>query len=119
MRKPFNLVQLFTAALLIVGLTLGCAPAEVAPTAAPATSPPPAEPVATEPPAPEESLRVALVLPGSISDKGFNQSAYEGLLMIESELGAETAPRMMFCRAVKRGTSMKCWCTMPLPSRLA
>ena len=93
MRKPFNLVQMFTAALLIVGLTLGCAPAEVAPTAAPATSPPAAEPAATEPPAPEApaALRVALVLPGSISDKGFNQSAYEGLLMIESELGAETA----------------------------
>jgi basic membrane protein A len=93
MRKLFRQVQLFTAALLIVGLTLGCAPAstpEAAPTPAPPTSPPAA---ATEPPAPEEPapLRVALVLPGSISDKGFNQSAYEGLLMIESELGAETA----------------------------
>ena len=93
MHKPFNLLQLFTAALLIVGLTLGCTPAEVAPTTAPATSPPAAEPAAPEPPAPgaPAALRVALVLPGSISDKGFNQSAYEGLLMIESELGAETA----------------------------
>jgi basic membrane protein A len=95
MRKSFQVMQLFAAGLLIVALTLGCAPAatEVAPTAPPATSPPAAEEPTQPPPAAEEpsAFRVALVLPGSISDKGFNQSAYEGLLMIESELGAETA----------------------------
>jgi basic membrane lipoprotein Med (substrate-binding protein (PBP1-ABC) superfamily) len=32
--------------------------------------------------------KVALVLPGAISDKGFNAEAYEGLLRIKQELGA-------------------------------
>ena len=36
-------------------------------------------------------LRVALLTPGSIRDAGWNQSAYEGLLLIRDELGAETA----------------------------
>ena len=35
--------------------------------------------------------RVALVLPGSISDKGFNEVAYRGLQQIHDKLGAETA----------------------------
>lgn len=34
-------------------------------------------------------FRVALLTPGSISDGGWNQGAYEGLLRIERELGAE------------------------------
>ena len=33
--------------------------------------------------------RVALVLPGSISDKGFNEVAYQGLQQIHQTLGAE------------------------------
>ncbi len=37
-----------------------------------------------------EDLQVALVLPGSVNDKGWNQEAYEGLLLIK-ELGCETA----------------------------
>jgi len=36
-----------------------------------------------------EPLRVAVVFPGSINDKGFNQVVYEGLLQIEKEMGAE------------------------------
>lgn len=40
---------------------------------------------------PPPKLRVALVLPGSISDKGFNQTAYEGLMAIKEKLGAEVA----------------------------
>ena len=42
-------------------------------------------------PAEESAIRVALVLPGPINDRGFNQSAYEALAVLESELGAETA----------------------------
>jgi basic membrane protein A and related proteins len=41
--------------------------------------------------APEDPLRVALVLPGSANDKGFNQLAFEALALLESEFGAETA----------------------------
>lgn len=39
----------------------------------------------------EEPLRVALVLPGSANDKGFNQLAFEALAVLEAEFGAETA----------------------------
>lgn len=36
-------------------------------------------------------FRVALLTPGSIRDAGWNQSAYEGLMLIRDELGAEVA----------------------------
>ena len=39
----------------------------------------------------DDQLKVALVLPGSASDKGFNQSAFEALADIESQFGAQTA----------------------------
>jgi basic membrane protein A len=38
-----------------------------------------------------EKLKVAIVLPGTITDESFCQTGYEGLVMIEKELGAETA----------------------------
>jgi basic membrane lipoprotein Med (substrate-binding protein (PBP1-ABC) superfamily) len=37
------------------------------------------------------AFRVGLLTPGSIRDQGWNQSAYEGLLSIRDELGAEIA----------------------------
>jgi len=39
----------------------------------------------------EVVFRVGLLTPGSIRDSGWNQSAYEGLLRIRDELGAEVA----------------------------
>ena len=36
-------------------------------------------------------LKVAAALPGIITDKAWNQSAYEGLKMVEKELGAQIA----------------------------
>ncbi len=36
-------------------------------------------------------FRVAAVMPGTITDGSFNQSCYEGLKMIEKQLGAEIA----------------------------
>ncbi|MFN8177120.1 MAG: BMP family protein [bacterium] len=42
------------------------------------------------PPAPK-TFKVALLLTGPISDDGWNQSAYEGLMRIQSELGAAVA----------------------------
>ena len=36
-----------------------------------------------------DSVKVAMLLPGSISDAGWNALAYEGLVAIEKELGAE------------------------------
>jgi basic membrane lipoprotein Med (substrate-binding protein (PBP1-ABC) superfamily) len=43
------------------------------------------------PPADDGVLRVALLTPGSIRDGGWNQGAYEGLIRIRDELGAESA----------------------------
>jgi basic membrane lipoprotein Med (substrate-binding protein (PBP1-ABC) superfamily) len=37
------------------------------------------------------AFRVALLTPGSVRDAGWNQSAWEGLVAIRDELGAETA----------------------------
>ncbi|HYL60021.1 MAG TPA: BMP family protein [Candidatus Acidoferrales bacterium] len=43
------------------------------------------------PPAPTAAFRVALLTPGPVSDAGWNAAAYEGLELIKSKLGAETA----------------------------
>ena len=67
--------------------------------AAPSEEPAPEEPAPEEPaveeeePAapPEDGLRIALVLPGSANDKGFNQLAFEALPVLEERFGAETA----------------------------
>jgi len=42
-----------------------------------------------EAPAPAAAFRVALLTPGSIADGGWNAGAYEGLLAIRDQLGAE------------------------------
>ena len=67
------------------------APEESAPeeeTSAPETSAPEDDTSTT---APQDELRIALVLPGSANDKGFNQLAFEALPILEAEFGAETA----------------------------
>lgn len=38
----------------------------------------------------EDEFKVAMLLPGEVSDAGWNQLAYEGLMAIEKELGAKT-----------------------------
>ncbi len=40
---------------------------------------------------PSQGFRVALLTPGSISDAGWNAAAFNGLQLIKSKLGAETA----------------------------
>lgn len=45
----------------------------------------------TNGPAPTPGFRVALLTPGPVSDAGWNASAFEGLQLIKSKLGAETA----------------------------
>jgi basic membrane protein A len=42
-------------------------------------------------PALAQSLKVAMVLPGNISDKSWNQAGYEGLMRVKSEVGFEVA----------------------------
>ncbi len=42
-------------------------------------------------PALADSLKVAMVLPGNISDKSWNQAGYEGLMRVKTELGFDVA----------------------------
>src|SRR5712692_5555266 len=42
-------------------------------------------------PAANPGFRVALLTPGSVSDAGWNAAAFDGLQLIKSRLGAETA----------------------------
>jgi len=42
-------------------------------------------------PASADSLKVAMVLPGNISDKSWNQAGYEGLMRVKTELGFDVA----------------------------
>lgn len=37
------------------------------------------------------NIKVAMVMPGNISDKSWNQAAYEGLMKVKNELGLEVA----------------------------
>jgi basic membrane lipoprotein Med (substrate-binding protein (PBP1-ABC) superfamily) len=46
---------------------------------------------APEDPVGTDAFRVALLTPGSVRDAGWNQSAYEGLVAIRDQLGAEIA----------------------------
>ncbi len=48
-------------------------------------------PQASSSPSAAAGLKVAIVLPGVITDKAWNQAGYEGLSAIKSKLGAETA----------------------------
>ena len=45
----------------------------------------------SEPPADSAAFKVALLSPGPVSDAGWNALAYEGLLAIKAQLGAEIA----------------------------
>src|SRR5229473_5813311 len=47
------------------------------------------KPVNQAPPAALHQLRVGLLTPGSVNDNGWNAIAYEGLLRIQKELGAQ------------------------------
>ncbi len=75
MRERMTFFASLLVCLLVTALIAGCGGPEVA----------------TEEPETEEALRVAEVFPGSISDEGFNQVGYEGLMMIRDQLGAEVA----------------------------
>ena len=73
LKKAFYLLILISISLAAVG----CAKA----------TPEATEPSAAEP----EKVKVALILPGVITDAGWNASAYEGLKAAEEQLDVETA----------------------------
>lgn len=76
MRASLKRVSVLWLAVLMLGLLAACGQ----PTAQPAA-----------PTAAAGKLRVALILPGSISDQSFNAMAYAGLMAIKDQLGAEVA----------------------------
>ena len=88
---------LLTTALLAAacgsGTTATTAPSQSATTQATTTTAPSqsATTQATTTTAAAEPLKVALVLPGSANDKGFNQLAFESLAILEKQFGAQTA----------------------------
>ncbi len=87
-----TLLVLAMAALLLLS---ACGGAQSSSASAPAAQGSSATPAAGSSAAPaasgEGSLRVALLLPGSINDKGWNASAYEGLKTVEKDYGVEVA----------------------------
>ncbi|MCC6146618.1 MAG: BMP family protein [Anaerolineaceae bacterium] len=56
---------------------------------APAATPAPEKPAEATAPAEEKPFKVGLISPGPVNDKGWNQLAYDSLLKIEKDLGAE------------------------------
>ncbi len=60
---------------------------------APASSAPVSEmaeaPASSEPSTTASDLKVSMIIPGNIEDGGFMQGGYEGLMLIQDELGAE------------------------------
>ncbi len=51
-------------------------------------------------PAAAEKIKVALALPGAVSDKGFNASAHAGLMLIKKTFGDKV--EVAFSESVKR-----------------
>lgn len=80
--KKFSKILVFITLLALI--ITACAPA-----AKPKDAPDTAKP--EEPAAPAKAVKVALVLPGVISDAGWNASAYKGVMTAKEELGVEVA----------------------------
>lgn len=91
--RLFVLLTMFVLMSLVAACGGGAQPAAEQPAAQqPAAEQPAAQQPAAEQPAPAESgkpFRMGLLVPGSANDEGWNQIAYDALLRIEKELGAE------------------------------
>ena len=91
MKKDHVLVKIFIIGVVLMLLFAACAPKPV--DEAPAAGEPAAEEPAAppEPPAEGEKVMVALLLPGPITDGGWDQLAYEGLQMLGEDDSFEVA----------------------------
>ncbi len=74
-----SIIQMLGAAILLMSAATSCRKDAEAPAGG------------EQPAAAEQALKVAMVLPGNITDKSWNQSGYEGLLRAEEELQLEVA----------------------------
>ena len=77
--------SLFLLPLIGVALVAGCSSRQSSETNTPAPA------TQTAPAAAAGDYKVALLTTGPVTDKGWNQSAYEGLQQIAKDLGAKTA----------------------------
>ena len=86
-KKSFALILVV---ILISSMMYGCAPAsQPTETPAPAETPAPSETPVAEEPAGNEEFKIVLVLPGPINDQGWNATAYQGLQLVEKDLGVK------------------------------
>ncbi len=88
--------SLLALALIALLVLTACGGTQQAASSAPAAASTAASSAAAQdgsaaPASAEGTLRVALLLPGSINDKGWNASAYEGLKTVEKDHGVEVA----------------------------
>lgn len=74
---------LLLAMMLVFTMVAGCGGGAEEP------APPPANGDEEPAPEPEQPIRVGLLLPGEISDMGWNASGYEALLAVQEQYGAE------------------------------
>ena len=81
-----KLLALTFALALVAAACGGDSADETTTTAAPATT-------TTQAPAEPAPLTIGMALPGPKNDKGFSQAHYNGLLLVESELGAQVSVR--------------------------
>lgn len=81
--RLFGLLSL----MIVLALVAACAGAPPAAPAQPAAEQPAAEQPAAKPA--DDTFKMGLLVPGSANDQGWNQIAYDALLRIEKELGAE------------------------------
>ena len=76
--------------LIVLALVAGCAGVTQPAAEQPAAEQPAEQPAAAAPAAESgKPFKMGLLVPGSANDQGWNQIAYDALLRIEKELGAE------------------------------
>lgn len=85
--KQFRRATLAVAAAIVLSACAAAQPTTAPPTQAPADTPA-ATPAAT--PGNGEQLRVAIILPGETTDRGFNETGEQAATIIADEFGADT-----------------------------
>lgn len=89
MYKNKKIFALLLVLVLISTTIIGCSKETTAPEA-PAPAPEtPATDTPVEAPAGNEEHKIVLVLPGPINDQGWNATAYQGLQLVEQDLGVK------------------------------
>lgn len=88
-----KILALALALTFVMATLAGCGSSDTKETAktTESTEPVVTNGIATDAPAKSDKLKVALCVTGAVNDMGWCQSAYEGLVLVETELGCEIA----------------------------